>query len=341
MSRLNVLAVFLFLLSFSLLASQVWAHTPLSPIGEIHSLDTAYEVPNPTKSWTLYRELHHEGEAEYYKLHLEAGERLRISLYTKDIQGNFSPHLVVMADDLAPTDDAPGYIEKPEGFGAILIEPSIPQNREYEPFTPASYYYLIDVDEPISEHGDYYVVVFEPNMEEGKYGIAIGYKEEFTISEWLLIPFDLIRIHEWEGQSLIEIIAPLLLTLVVGLFILVWKAFIKLNLFNIIASTAGLLYVGSGLMIFMQMIIAIAGAPFNFAVVLTVIFIAMPLVLGYFLVRKVILLKGELSTKDRVIFVVFGIAGLFTWSGLIIGPGLAIFSGLFPKKMLKKETIKQ
>ena len=114
------------------------AHTPLSPIGEIHSLDTAYEVPNPTKSWTLYRELHHKGEAEYYKLHLEAGERLRINLYKKDIQGSFSPHLVVMAKDFAPADDAPSYIEKPEGFGTILIEPSIPQNREYEPFTPAS-----------------------------------------------------------------------------------------------------------------------------------------------------------------------------------------------------------
>jgi hypothetical protein len=334
MSRQNVLAVFLFLLFFSVLASQVWAHTPLSPTGEIHSLDTAYEVPNPTKSWTLYRELHHEGEAEYYKLHLDAGERLRISLYTKDIQGNFSPHLVVMAEDLAPTDDAPGYIEKPDGFGAILIEPSIPQNRKYEPFTPASYYYLIDVDESISEPGDYYVVVFEPNMEEGKYGIAIGYKEEFTIFEWLLIPFDLIRIHEWEGQSLIGTIAPLLLTLVVGLFILVWKAFIKLNLFNIITSTAGLLYVGSGLMILMQMILALTGAPFNFSAVLTMIFIAMPLVLGYFLVKKVFSLKGELSTKDRVIFVVFGLAGLFTWSGLIIGPILAIFSGLFPKKYL-------
>lgn len=336
MRKLNMFTTFLFILALSLLFSQVWAHTPLSPSDEIHTLATAYEVPNPTKSWTLYRELHHEGEAEYYKLHLNAGERLRISLYTKETPENFAPNLIIMAENLAQPDDLPSYIEKPEGYGATIFKPSTPENREYEPFTPTSYYYLIDVDESISEHGDYYVVVFEPNMEEGKYGIAIGYKEEFTISEWLLIPFDVIGIHEWEGQSLIGILAPLLLTLVFGLAILIWKSFIKLNLFNIIASTAGLLYVGSGLMTLTQMIIAFVGAPFNFTAALTLIFIVIPLLLGYFILRKVVRLKETLSMKDRVILTALGLVGLFTWCGLIMGPALAIFCGLFPMRTTKK-----
>jgi len=233
-------------------------------------LDTALEVPNPTKSWTLYRELHHEGEAEYYKLDLKAGERLRISLYIKEFKGDFFPKLIVMGADLALPDDFPSSIEKPEGYGAILFDSTIPENREYEPFTPTSYYYLIDVDIPILESGDYYVVVFEPHLEEGKYGIAIGYKEEYTLSEWVMIPFDVIGIHEWEGQSLIGILAPLFLSLVLGLFVLFWKGFIKLNLFNIVGSIAGLLYIGSGFMMFTQMIIAFVGAPFSSTVVLTI-----------------------------------------------------------------------
>ena len=87
MSKVNMLIAILFLLSFSLIVSQVWAHTPLSPSDEIHSLDTAFEVPNPTKSWALYRELHQEGEADYYKLNLKAGER--ISLFIKEIKKTF------------------------------------------------------------------------------------------------------------------------------------------------------------------------------------------------------------------------------------------------------------
>jgi len=44
------------------------AHTPLKPGHENHTLDSALEIPNPTKSWTLYRELHEANEPEYFKL---------------------------------------------------------------------------------------------------------------------------------------------------------------------------------------------------------------------------------------------------------------------------------
>lgn len=337
MIRVNRLTIILFFLSFSFIISQVWAHTPLSPIDEIHTLDTALEVPNPTKSWTLYRELHHEGEAEYYQLNLNAGERLRISLYTKELEGNFFPQLIVMGEDLAVPVDFPSSIEKPEGYGAILLDSTIPENREYEPFTPTSYYYLIDVDILITESGEYYVAVFEPNLEEGKYGLAIGYKEEYTLYEWVMIPFDVISIHEWEGQSLIGILAPLFLSLGLGFFVFVWIGFIKLNLFSIVGSTAGLLYAGSGFMIFTQMVIAFAGAPLSSTFVLTAIFIALPLILGYLLLRKIVRLKGKLSIKDRVVFIVLGVGGVFIWSGLIIGPVLAILCGLFPTGFFKSD----
>lgn len=326
--------ILMLFLSFSFFVCNVWAHTPFNTADEIHSLETALEVPNPTKSWTLYRELHHEGKAEYYKLVLENGERLRLSLYVKELD-DFSPQLVVMGADFGLDDNIPDSIEKPEGYGAILFDSTKPEDREYEPFTPTSYYYLIDVDIPIIKNGEYYAAVFEPNVKEGKYGLAIGYKEEFSLSEWIMIPFDVIAIHEWEGQQLIEILAPLLLSVIVGFLVLIWKQLIKLNSFTIIGSTAGLLYVGSGLMIFTQMIIALIGAPFSASAVLTAIFMAIPLILGYFLLRKVIRFEGKLSIMDRIIFITFGVIGIFSWSGLIIGPILAILCGVFPTGLLK------
>ncbi len=319
----------------SFLATSAMAHTPLKAGGEIHSLDTAFEVPNPTKSWTLYRELHHEGKAEYYKLQLNAGERLRVSLYTKEDEEKFAPHLIIMGEDLQLADYLPSFIEIPEGFGASLVEPSKPEKPEYEPFTPASYYYLIDIDETVSNQGNYYLAIYEPNSAEGKYGIAIGYKEQFTFSEWLLIPFDVISIHEWEGQSLIVILMPLLLALVLGLVLLAWKSLIKLNIFNMLGIVAGLFYLGSGLMLLVQMLFALYGALFNGSVVLTIIFIALPLVLGYVLLRKTIRGEGSLSKRDRISFLVLGLVGLFTWSGLLLGPSLAIVAGILPNRFLR------
>lgn len=340
MSRLAFVWFLLFVFCLSFFAPKVWAHTPLSPIDEIHSLDTAFDVPNPTKSWTLYRELHHGGEAEYYKLHLHPGERLKISLYVKEIEGGFSPHLILMAEALTMTNTLPIFIEKPAGFNATIIEPSIPEDREYEPFTPTSYYYLIDVDHVVSVEGDYYVVVYEPNAIEGKYGIAIGYKEEFTLSEWLLIPFDVINIHQWEGQSLIVILAPLVLSLVLGLFLLVWKGFTNHSLLRVMGSVAGLLYFGSGLMVLMQMIIALAGAPFSSTSALTIVFVALPLLLGYFLLRKILRFEGELALKDRIVLISLGLAGLFLWAGLLVGPILLIITGLSPNRLLKPKVFK-
>lgn len=324
----------LILLSF--IITSAIAHTPLDPDAEIHSLDTAYDVPNPTKSWALYRELHHEGEAEYYKLHLNVLERLRVNLFTKESKENFTPNLIIMGQDIPTADSIPSYIEIPEGFGVSLVEPSKSEKPEYEPFTPASYYYLIDIDETISEEGTYYLAIFSPNFEEGKYGIAIGYKEEFTLSEWLLIPFDVISIHEWEGQSLLLILAPLLLSLVLGLVLLAWKKLFTLNIFKISGIVAGLFYVGSALMLLMQMLFALYGALFDLLIIVTFIFIILPLVLGLVLLRKAVKIRERLSIKDRVIFIALGLLGLFTWSGLILGPSLAIMAGLLPNRLLKE-----
>ena len=329
-----MLIAILFLLSFSLIVFQVLAHTPLSPSDEIHSLDTAFEVPNPTKSWALYRELHHEGEAEYYKLHLRAGERLRISLFIKEIKEDFSPHLVIMGEALPSPDDFPDSVEKPNEFGAIIVKPSAPENPEYEPFTPTSYYYLIHVDEIISQEADYYVAVYEPSSIEGKYGIAIGYKE-FTLSEWLLIPFDVIGIHEWEGQSLIMILSPLLVALFSGIIVL-WKNFTKFNLHKIVGSIAGFLYIGSGLMTLIQMIIALSVSQLGPSAVLTSVFIALPLLFGFFILRKIIRFKEKLSIMDRVVFIALGLIGFFTWSGLLLGPSMTILAGIFPNRFFAK-----
>ena len=92
-------------------------------------------------------------------------------------------------------------------------------------------------------------------------------------------------------------------------------------------------------MTLMQMVLALYGSIFNSIFVLTLVFIALPLVLGFFLLKKTISLKGNLTIRDRVVFVVLGFVGLFTWSGLLLGPCFAILIGFFPNRFSKKTTL--
>lgn len=326
--RIRKVHVLLFLL-FALVPPAL-AHTPLEMEEENHSLKTALEIPNPTKSWTIYEELHGAGEAEYFELHLGPSERLRISLYLpRNEDPGFSPNLVVMGPGITSMDEVPGFIEVPEGAGVALIEPERPERPEYEPFTPTSYYYIADYDIEVTVEEHYYFAVYEPDG-EGRYGLAIGYKEEFTLVEWVKIPLDVIGIRLWEGQPLLLFFAPVLLALMAGYGLLFWRSRIGLSAFNLTCATAGLLYVGSGLVILMEMAISMYGAAYDSLAFLTVVFVLLPVLLGYAVLRKVHRGQAEISTRDRIVFVALGVLGLFVWAGFLVGPVLAVLAGILP-----------
>jgi hypothetical protein len=278
----------------------------------------------------MYRELHDAEEVEYFKLHLKAGDKFQFSVSTpRSEDPNFVPSAVVMWPGSDIEEDMPGFIEVPAGYGASLVKGLRPPAPEYEPFTPTSYYFIVDYAENVVQEGDYYFAVFEPQS-SGKYGLAIGYVEEFTAVDWLKIPFDLLGIHVWEGQSLLMILAPLLLTIIIGSPLLQMRYKLPLGLVTSVGLIAGLLDVGSGLMTFVQMVIAINGATQTETYPLTLLFALIPIVLGVLISLKTVRYKSGWSTKDRAIIIILGALGLVFWAGLIAGPILAIILALSP-----------
>lgn len=175
--------VTIILLMIILTAPYVYAHTPLAPGGENNSVDSALKLPNPTKSWTMYRELHEAEEVEYFKLHIKAGDKFQFSVSTpRSEDPNFVPSAVVMWPGSDIEEDMPNFVEVPAGCGASLVRGLRLSAPEYEPFTPTSYYFVVNYVENVVQEGDYYFAVFEPQS-GGKYGLAIGYVEEFTAVE--------------------------------------------------------------------------------------------------------------------------------------------------------------
>lgn len=94
---------------------------------------------------------------------------------------------------------------------------------------------------------------------------------------------------------------------------------------------SGLSFLGTGATVLSQMGFALTRAPLDSEVVITLVFAAIPIFLGVstlLLVRKI---AGEMKTRHRVYFAILGLLALFTWSGILLGPILAMVTSLLRK----------
>jgi hypothetical protein len=324
---LNLLSLFLVIL---LLAGTgiVSAHAPLR-VGSNEDIANATLISNPEKSFVIYTELHESGEAQYYYFPMERGQTLYGSLQVPG-PDSMVPDIVIIGPGIESTGNVPSFIEIPAGSGAMVIQGKSPGKPEYEPFTPQPIYDVAHFNVSIPREGDYYIAVYGPSG--GKYSLAPGFLEQFTPSEWLLIPWSVVSIHLWEGQSPWVVFAPMILVLIGGLALVgIYRK--QLGLYQdplrwmIIIS--GLLYFGGAAMTALQIILAVQKTGYTNGVIVTLMFIAGPIILGIFATMEGIRQPGQYSLlKSGIKMVVIGVLGLLLWAGLIIGSCLALITGV-------------
>ncbi len=313
----------------------LYAHTPLKPGGENDSFETAFNIPNPSKSWTFYRELYDEGQIEYFNLHLDEGEKFVVSVYTPgNVDDDFIPNLIVLGPRIVNASPAPIEIEAPKGLENAFIEGIRPDSLEFEPFTPASYYFTAEYRADVILGGDYYFLVYS-DKGTGRYGIATGYVETFTLFEWLKIPLDVIEIHQWEGQTLTIILAPMIITIILG-FIVILKRYKPKGITSWLGILAGLLYIGSGFMTLTQMVIALNGARLTSSILIPLVFSFLALILGSVILRKMLKLDFPWTGRDRIVFALIGISGLLLWAGILVGPSITLILSILPSTVLSR-----
>jgi len=315
------------LATLALLASFAYAHIPLEAEGR-ESIGSAYVIPTPSKSWTLYEELHGPGEPHYYRVDLGEGERLVVSLFVPlGEASSFTPSLAVMGPDIGGGEMAE-VLEVPEGYGLELVEGNRSRGPEYEPFTPASYIYLAEIRHEPREPATYYFAVYEPE-EGGRYGLAVGYVEEFTALEWARVPVDVFGIKLWEGQSPILVFGPLVAVVAVGVWYVKGREMIK-GAPMWLGLGASMLYLGTAVNMFTQMVLALAASGFSGGSFITSIFISVQLGLGYAVLQKTLRDRRKRDTKNRLIVVGYGVLGLLVWAGVLVGPALLLASAVYP-----------
>lgn len=297
-------------------------YTPLEAEGEHGSLEMALEIRDPTKSWTLYKALHEAAEPHYYRVHLEPGDRLVVSLFTPLYEDpGFIPRLVVMGADLQTRGQFPAYIEVPEGY-AVTAPRSNRTTPEYEPFTPASYHFLAELRYEPVVGGDYYFAVYEPDR-CGRYGLATGYREEFTLEEWVTTPVELLRIRLWEGQSPLIVFGPLVAAAAACVWLVSRREMI-IGVHMWLGLAVASAYVATGVNTAVQMFLALAASGFSSGSFLTAVFVASQAGLGVMVLQKTLKERRSRTVAQRAVMAAYGLIGLVVWAGVIVGPMLAL-----------------
>jgi hypothetical protein len=308
------------------------AHVPLGVAGNT-DLKTAFSIDDPSKTYVIYGILENTGDTAYYRFSLKAGDRLDLSLTNA---GPLSPvpDMIILSPGVAGKHAKVSSInEIPAGYDALLVNGHASVPVEYEPFTPAAVYEVASYSSVIQTPGIYYVAIVSKENDT-HYSFAPGYKEEFSPSEWVLVPVSTIRTHIWEDQSILAILAPFISVFILGIIVIARREHRKGSRTGTVfwlATLAGLLYLGGAALTLVQMfrVLQITG-PQSLAIV-TLIFAAVPAVLGIFALR-LSRRPTPLSLRDRISLCTIAVLGFVFWAGLIIGPVCAMIAALVPDR---------
>ena len=321
------MSVLVFLLLIALPAA---AHVPVLP-GDHNSLATAMQIKEPAITYAIYGTLHEAGEADYYTVSLRKGDLLNF-MVNVPVQGPFAPWLVIAGPGLSPQGILPPGIEMPAGDPVIVVTGMRPLSADYEPFSPMALYQTAVYSGKAPADGTYVIAVYTP-ADGSPYTLATGTLEAFTLPEWIMVPVDMVGVRLWQGQSLLLIFGPYIAVLAIGGGLLFRRHRRKqMSPASWSGGVAGLFYLGGGTALLIQTGIALQMAAAGPAVLVTLAFAAIACGLGAAAFRVSIRSTEPTPRKFRILMAVTGIAGIVAWSGLIIGPVLALVSALIPDR---------
>jgi len=329
----------------------VLAHSPVFP-EENHGPSTAYEIDDPAKSWAIYTWLEHEGIADYYKFTISKGEKIQISLIVPDnpADSGFLPAFTLISPGLTQRESVPNYVEIPPDYGTIVVDGTDPGRALYEPFTPGWFYELGTLTMSAPSDSTYYVAVFNPGLHENapnhihkadSYAIIVGYVEEFTPLELILIPYRVHGIYVWEGQNQLVIFLPILLVVITGGVIAYRRSKRGQHPSGAskwLATFGGLAFLGTAAGTIYQILLVFTRTGITYEAFITLAIVVVSIILGVLALRYALRGKPNLTIWRRVGLLVIALVALFTWSGLYLGPALVITAALVPYKNVNRKN---
>lgn len=329
-SKVLFLALLLCLMFLTPLAG---ALVPLGAGGNTH-IENAFSIDDPAKTYIIYGNLENASDTAYFRYSLNTGDNLDLSLMVVGPQDPVPNMVILIPGITGTTTNVSAEVETPAGYDTLLVTGHAPAMAEYEPFTPAAIYKVATYSEAVRNPGVYYVAIV--SQKNGThYSLSSGYKEEFSLMEWVLIPVSTINTRLWEDQPALTILAPFFALIILGIIVIARREQRKGSRPGPVfwlATVAGLTYLGGAAMTTIQMFRVFQNTGIPPAAAITIIFAAVPVMLGIFTLR-IARRPVPYSFRDRISLLLIGMLGLAFWAGLIIGPVCALISALVPARI--------
>ena len=224
MNRIAIasLAAFLYLT----IQAPARAHLPITIGGADTSPENAFQIEDTGLSQVAYHKRTAAQPELWITFQAEANTPLFLQMGVPKVNrlSTYRPAMALVGPGL-PQADTP--FELPDGYGALLFPTeSEPANEFFEPFTGTTSWQFAEHDLILYEPGVYYVVGYSPANEDGKFWLAIGKREEFSLADILSLPAIVFKVrlfHEVFPIGGIAMGAILILLFLLGLlFRLLW-----------------------------------------------------------------------------------------------------------------------
>jgi hypothetical protein len=328
------------LLVMLLIPSLALAHVPLMSGGN-EDISSALHISDPEKSWAIYGFLEPD-MVHYYSFDMMKDERIYLKLLksTDPKEEDFQPNLVLLGPGLESSGQLPEDLALPASLkdpGVLTVYGREAANATYEPFGPSSYIEMGEINISAPQSARYYAAIYSNNTTvaagqavgrlAGHYGLGVGYREEFSFTERITMPFQLISVYRWEGQSLGLLFLPYLVAEIIGILIF-WRGS-RRTAFCLAGTLGGFLFLATSSSVFTQMVFSLSRAPFGPEAYITLAIVVFHALLGVAVIR---LARGEAGILQRTLLAVLGTIALLAGSGLLMGPILAISASLLPSK---------
>jgi len=186
-----IISLCLGIIIWSYAHSTIEAHIPFISNNTHVNKESALEISEISVSKVIYQKLSYENPKSWIRFNSDTDEVLHMQIgipKISDLQ-DYRPNVAIF--------------ETSTSSPALILSAkyeNLPKEF-HEPFTNTYSWILYDEKIPLKINTTYYISSFGDGIDIGKLWIGIGYKEQFSISDWVTLPASIDDIREFHSPE--------------------------------------------------------------------------------------------------------------------------------------------
>jgi hypothetical protein len=179
------------------------------------------EIPNLQTSYAYYRQLSDDQPYHIFTFVGNSDQTLFAGINIPAISGLETYEVTAALVGPGLPDEGKEHLplEPPEDTGVLIFQSEMSEDF-FEPFTQTRYWGRQEMDVPLPQDGEYYLVIWNEDNVDGKYVLDTGRQEEFSPVDIVRFPIWWLQVHLFFEHGVYILAGALAIILGVGLLIL-------------------------------------------------------------------------------------------------------------------------